>query len=719
MNRPSLPMPDLDRIDLADPRLHAEHDLGSVWRRLRDENPVHWQPPRSTQEGFWALTRYDDVRAVYSDAVRFTSERGNVLDALRGDGDSAGGRMVSVTDGPQHTALRRLLTQSFSPRALASTEDLIRGAARRLLRDALDRGRCDFARDVAAGIPLTAIGDLLGVPVADRPHLLAMTSSAVSSVSPEHTKADAWKAKNNILFYFAGLLEDRRAEPRDDVTGLLATARVRGRELTDDEVVFNCYSLILGGDETTRLTLVGMAYELARRPEIVAGAEERAGGHRPGRRGVSALDHAVDASRAHGRRGQQIARSAHPRGRPRHPVECIRQPRRAGLHRPGPAGPGQDPKHSPRFWSGPAFLPRGPPRPAGDQGGAGGTAHDGRGDSPCWCPRARVLQLLRRHEQPAFGTRRRRGRTTVSSGNLAADRARLVTLLHRRSSWRATKALPLTGTQQGMWLAEQLAPGQSGYHDVAALGLTGVLDTEALHGAAQDARAGHEALRCRIVGTDEPRQVFDAEHLDWRVFDLSALPEQVRQDRVDRCVALASVEPFTLDEGPLWRVRLVRLSAQKHLLVCVVHHLISDGWSHGVLLRTLLAGYGARALGLTPASPPPATGYRDWLCDRLAREHAATASLAVDRLARELPRGPYRFRHPGLTGSGGERRAVGVRVPVPAAERAAFTRTCARSGATAYMGLTGLLALLLARTTGRRGPCSPHPWPCAAHRTPR
>ncbi|MCX4521954.1 cytochrome P450 [Streptomyces anulatus] len=267
MNRPSLPMPDLDRIDLADPRLHAEHDLGSVWRRLRDENPVHWQPPRSTQEGFWALTRYDDVRAVYSDAVRFTSERGNVLDALRGDGDSAGGRMVSVTDGPQHTALRRLLTQSFSPRALASTEDLIRGAARRLLRDALDRGRCDFARDVAAGIPLTAIGDLLGVPVADRPHLLAMTSSAVSSVSPEHTKADAWKAKNNILFYFAGLLEDRRAEPRDDVTGLLATARVRGRELTDDEVVFNCYSLILGGDETTRLTLVGMAYELARRPE--------------------------------------------------------------------------------------------------------------------------------------------------------------------------------------------------------------------------------------------------------------------------------------------------------------------------------------------------------------------------------------------------------------------------------------------------------------------
>ncbi|MCX4521955.1 condensation domain-containing protein [Streptomyces anulatus] len=291
----------------------------------------------------------------------------------------------------------------------------------------------------------------------------------------------------------------------------------------------------------------------------------------------------------------------------------------------------------------------------------------------------------------------------MSSGNLAADRARLVTLLHRRSSWRATKALPLTGTQQGMWLAEQLAPGQSGYHDVAALGLTGVLDTEALHGAAQDARAGHEALRCRIVGTDEPRQVFDAEHLDWRVFDLSALPEQVRQDRVDRCVALASVEPFTLDEGPLWRVRLVRLSAQKHLLVCVVHHLISDGWSHGVLLRTLLAGYGARALGLTPASPPPATGYRDWLCDRLAREHAATASLAVDRLARELPRGPYRFRHPGLTGSGGERRAVGVRVPVPAAERAAFTRTCARSGATAYMGLTGLLALLLARTTGETG----------------
>ncbi|MER5495743.1 condensation domain-containing protein [Streptomyces sp. NPDC002561] len=291
----------------------------------------------------------------------------------------------------------------------------------------------------------------------------------------------------------------------------------------------------------------------------------------------------------------------------------------------------------------------------------------------------------------------------MSDGAPAADRARLAALLRHRSGRPATAALPLTGTQQGMWLAEQLAPGLSGYHDVAVLRLTGALDTGALHDATRSAGAAHEALRCRIVGTDEPRQVFDAEHVDWKVLDLSALPEQVRRDRVDRCVALASAEPFALSEGPLWRVRLLRLSAEEHLFVCVVHHLISDGWSHGVLLRTLLAGYGARVLGRAPEPRPPATGYRDWLRDRLARERAATENGTADLVARELPREPYRFGHPDLTGNRGERRAVGVRVPVPDAQRPAFARTCARSGASVYMGLTGLLALLLARTTGGTG----------------
>lgn len=253
-------------LDLADPRLHAETDLHGVWAHLRSEQPVYWQPPVGDGDGFWNVTRYEDVDRLYKDDRRLTSERGNVLDALMGRGDSAGGRMVSVTDGVRHAEVRKILLRSFTREALTAAGTRIRSAARRLVREAVSRGRCDFARDVAAHVPLVAICDLLGVPEADRPHILGLTSSAVSSEQAQHTAQDAWRAKNDILFYFAELAERRRDDPLADLVSVLVTSRVNGRPLDLDEVIFNCYSLVLGGDETTRLAIVGGVLALIEHP---------------------------------------------------------------------------------------------------------------------------------------------------------------------------------------------------------------------------------------------------------------------------------------------------------------------------------------------------------------------------------------------------------------------------------------------------------------------
>ena len=81
MRRPALDPDELSSVDLADPRLHAGYDLTEVWRHLRDEAPVYWH-----DKGFWVITRYADVAAVYRDTARFTSERGNVLDTLLAGG---------------------------------------------------------------------------------------------------------------------------------------------------------------------------------------------------------------------------------------------------------------------------------------------------------------------------------------------------------------------------------------------------------------------------------------------------------------------------------------------------------------------------------------------------------------------------------------------------------------------------------------------------------
>ncbi|ATL25931.1 cytochrome P450 [Streptomyces formicae] len=248
----------LTEIDLADPALHAERDLSGLWRRLRADEPVHRQPARGARPGFWVLTRHADVAAAYRDSERFRSDRGNVLDTLLGGGDSAAGLMLPVMDGARHASLRGQLMKAFSPRVLASVVDSIRRASRQVVEDALDKGRFDVARDVAGQLPLRAICDLLDVPATDRQRLLDMTSSALGAQSEAELRDGSWVSKGEILLYFSRLAAERREDPRDDVISLLTQCRVDGVPLTDEEVILNCYSLILGGDETTRLALVGM-----------------------------------------------------------------------------------------------------------------------------------------------------------------------------------------------------------------------------------------------------------------------------------------------------------------------------------------------------------------------------------------------------------------------------------------------------------------------------
>ena len=258
---------ELPRLDLASPHLHAERDLTDVFRHLRDEDPVYWHPERDDRPGFWVVSRYQDVARIFRDNKRFTSERGNVLETLLGGGDSAGGKMLAVTDGDRHKALRNIMLKAFSPKALSVIVDSVRRAADRLVSAAVESGECDFAGDVAARIPLGAVCDLLGVPESDRADVLSLTSAALSSDHEDGTPADAFEAKNEILLYFAGLAAERRDTPHNDVVSLLAASEIDGEHLDDVEVMLNCYSLILGGDETSRLSMIGGARALMEQPE--------------------------------------------------------------------------------------------------------------------------------------------------------------------------------------------------------------------------------------------------------------------------------------------------------------------------------------------------------------------------------------------------------------------------------------------------------------------
>jgi len=259
--------PALDTVDLGDPNTFADHDLDEFWRTLRDTAPVHWNPPADARRGFWVLSRYDDIMATYRDNVNFTSERGNVLVTLLGGGDAGAGRMLAVTDGHRHHELRKILQRVLSPRVLDEVARTVRVNTRQLVREAVESGGCDFAEQIASRIPMTTISNLLGVPEQDRDFLLAQTKTALSTDDEDIDEVASEMARNEILMYFMDLVEERRESPGDDVISMLVGSSIDGVPLSDEDVVLNCYSLIIGGDETSRLTMIDCVHTLAAQPE--------------------------------------------------------------------------------------------------------------------------------------------------------------------------------------------------------------------------------------------------------------------------------------------------------------------------------------------------------------------------------------------------------------------------------------------------------------------
>lgn len=257
----------IDIPNLVNPKTYAEHDMFRLWRLLRSYDPVHWHPASSYGPGFWVITRYAEVSQVLHDDSTFSSEKGNVLVTMLQGRDAGAGRMLAVTDGAHHAELRKLLLKAFAPRALAPVISRIRRTTGRLMAAALERGQCDFARDVASVIPLETICDLLDIPPSDRQHLLKLTKSALSLNYASHEAGGDLSARQEILVYFGNLVQERRAAVGSDPISLMVGTEVGGRRLDDIDIILNCYSLIMGGDETSRLAMIGAVKALVERPD--------------------------------------------------------------------------------------------------------------------------------------------------------------------------------------------------------------------------------------------------------------------------------------------------------------------------------------------------------------------------------------------------------------------------------------------------------------------
>src|ERR1041385_114114 len=160
-------------------------------------------------------------------------------------------------------------------------------------------------------------------------------------------------------------------------------------------------------------------------------------------------------------------------------------------------------------------------------------------------------------------------------------------------------ALPLSFAQQRLWFLDQLEPGTATYNIPIGIRLSGQLDVEALEQSISEVVRRHETLRTRFVEEDgAARQVIEAaETVVLPVIDLSGLPSAGQEAEVRRFAAAQGQQAFDLAQGSLWRVQLIRLSAEEHVLLFTMHHIVSDGWSMNVLTREVSSLYEAYAAG--------------------------------------------------------------------------------------------------------------------------
>ena len=189
------------------------------------------------------------------------------------------------------------------------------------------------------------------------------------------------------------------------------------------------------------------------------------------------------------------------------------------------------------------------------------------------------------------------------------------------------QVFPTSFGQQRLWFLDQFAPRTTAYNLPRALRLTGSLDRAALAKALQSVIARHQSLRTIFISVDgEPKQVvLSALRFDLPMADLSDLPAAQRERAAVRIAGEEASEPFDLGTGPLLRAKLLRLGSEDHILVFIIHHIISDGWSMNLLFREMGELYASFVTGRQPQLPTLNLQYSDF--SRRQRESVTTDFL--------------------------------------------------------------------------------------------
>lgn len=264
--------PALSLFHLLDPAVVA--DPYPLYRRLRTEDPVHWDPFLHA----WVVTRYADVVTVVR---QFSARATPTPERLRAIGLGALTPVAQVMvrqmlfmDAPAHTRIRGLASHAFTPRRVEVLREHIQDIVDTLLDRVIPTGRMDVLGDFANRLPAIVNAEMLGVPPSDHEQLKAWSADFAEALGafqhdPEHA-VRILKSTEEMTNYFQSAIREQHRHPRDGLIHAFLTAEIDGDRLTEDEVIANCIITMVGGQETTTNLIGNGTLSLLRNPSELA-----------------------------------------------------------------------------------------------------------------------------------------------------------------------------------------------------------------------------------------------------------------------------------------------------------------------------------------------------------------------------------------------------------------------------------------------------------------
>jgi len=264
----------LSDVNLTDPDIFQQAVPHHMFELLRREAPVYWHPEKTG--GFWAITKYADLKAISKTPMLFSSERqGTLLRDVPPHSLPFVQQIMLNMDPPRHRQYRALVNKAFSPRMISNLHARIREMVARIIDAVIETGECDFVDDIAAQLPLEVICEMMGVPAEDRRHVYAIGNRMVGFDDPDMQpdgkavadNADGEAAAAEMFMYAGRLLDKARRQPADDLATALVNAEIDGARLSDNDFNFFFLLLIIAGNETTRTVTSNGMLDLIRHPD--------------------------------------------------------------------------------------------------------------------------------------------------------------------------------------------------------------------------------------------------------------------------------------------------------------------------------------------------------------------------------------------------------------------------------------------------------------------